>query len=238
MIAVCTTLTTFAMDDPQVWGSWLTNCDEVAASHPDVRYFVAIEIDARGLEPFRPLTDALTDMADRGIRTDWWTYHLDDQRTSVTTANRLRHLTMGQQLCSTYATDEGASHMLFLAADLAPPPDALPKLLAVDHPLVGGHVSTYCQGIDDMTLAEYPAEWDVREQAMTAAFVLIARSLFKVVKWRADGEAGMSDDPAFTHDAMKYHGIRTLVRRDCEGKHYPESIPAIEHRGYDMTVER
>lgn len=236
MIVVATTLTTFAMDDEEVWGSWLLNANEIAASVDDeVVYFCAIETDRRGIEPFAPLIEAM-----RAIDTPafQWTYHLDDGRDTVTTANRLRHLTLGQLICSGYATDAGASHMLFLAADLEPPPDCLPKLLEVDHPLVGGHVSTYCQGIGDPTLAEYPAEWDVREQAMTAAFVLIDRSLFKVVKWRSDPELGMTDDPSFTYDAETFHGVRTLVRRDVVGRHHPESIPPIEGRGYDLSVVR
>jgi len=234
VIAVCSTLTTFAMGDREVWGSWLDNAEAIKASVPDdVLYFCAVEIDARGLDPFIPLLDELSTMD-----ADWWTYHLDDRRTEVTTSNRLRHLTMGQQLASEYATSVGATHMLFLAADLEPPGDCLPKMLEVGHPLVGGHVPTYCQGVNDPTLAEYPAEWDVREQAMTAAFVLIGRELFKAVKWRADPDLGLTDDPCFTHDAMTFHGVRTLVRRDVEGRHHPESIPAVEHRGYDMSVAR
>lgn len=234
MIAVCSTLTTFAMGDREVWGSWLDNAEAIKASVPDeVRYFCAVEIDARGLDPFVPLLDELSTMD-----ADWWTYHLDDRRDRITTSNRGRHLTMGQELCSEYATAEGATHMLFLAADLEPPPDCLPKLLEVDHPLVGGHVSTYCQGVNDPTLADYPAEWDVREQAMTAAFVLIARDLFKPIKWRWDPDLGMTDDPSYTHDAKTFHGVRTLVRRDVIGRHHPESIPAIEGRGYDLEVVR
>lgn len=140
MITVATTLTTFAMASEDTWGSWLINAEAIQASHPDgVSYFCAIETDARGLEPFGPLIDRM-----REVGGSQWTFHLDDGRQSVTTANRLRHITVGQNLCTDAALSAGATHLLFLAADLEPPPDCLPKLLEVDHPLVGGHVPTYC----------------------------------------------------------------------------------------------
>src|SRR5688572_13091831 len=106
-IVVATTLTTFAMDDEEIWGSWLLNSDEIKASHTDVRYFAAVEEDARGLAPFLPLTDRLSGQGD-----EWWTYRLDDGRSSVTTANRLRHLTVGQNLATDYAlSDPACTHL-------------------------------------------------------------------------------------------------------------------------------
>ena len=230
-VVVATTLAAFVMDQDDTWGAWLRNAEAIKASHDDVRYFCAIETDARHLGPFGPLVEALHDLG-----ADWWTYHLDDGRTQVTTGNRIRHLTMGQNLASEYATAAGATHLLFLAADLEPPPDCLPKLLEVDHPLVGGHVPTYC--LDGPMDVGYPASWDVRTHMPTAAFVLIARRLFKQIKWRGDGEEGMTDDPAFHHDARTLHGVEALVRHDCVGRHWPESIGAIETRGHDMEVRR
>jgi hypothetical protein len=242
------------MDDPEIWGSWLLNHQAIRASHPDVRYFAAIEIDARGIEPFVPLLDALST-----IDGDWWTYHLDDRRSTVNTANRLRHLTVGQNLATDFAlSDPACTHMLFLAADLEPPPDTLPKLLELDHPLVGGHVPTYCldgpvanprtvrvpTGASGDWWPEEPAalwpDMDVRVHMASAAFLLIRRDLLRFVRWRWDLDAGMSDDPALHHDARTFHGVETLVRHDVIGRHHPEAIGPIETRfpGIDMTVHR
>jgi len=229
VIVVATTLTHFAMGSPDAWASWLINAEAIRASHPEVRYFAAIETDARGLDPFAPLTDH-PDLDDH------WTYQLDDGRTQVSTANRLRHITMGQNLATDYALSAGATHLLFLAADLEPPADALTKLLELDHPLVGGHVPTYC--LTGPPADGYPAEWDVQVHMATAAFVLIRRDLLQVLRWRWDIDAGYSDDPCLHHDARKFHGVETLVRHDCVGRHHPEHVPPIDRRGYDLTVER
>lgn len=236
-IVVATTLTTFAMDDPDTWGSWLLNAEAIRQSHPDgVAYFCAIETDARGEEPFRPLCDRLS-----GLDGEWWTYHLDDGRIAISTANRLRHLVAGQNFATEYAlADKAVTHMLFLAADLEPPVDALPKLLELDHPLVGGHVPTYCLDGPAVRGAwdDYAGTIDVREHMATAAFVLIRRDLLRYVRWRWDLDAGMSDDPCLHYDARTFHGVETLVRHDCVGIHHPESIGPIESRGHDLTVLR
>jgi hypothetical protein len=251
VITVATTLTGFAMDDPDTWGSWLINAEAIIDSHPQVSYFAAIETDARGLEPFAPLIDRMKE-----IGGNQWQFSLDDGRTSVTTENRLRHITMGQNLCVDAALSAGASHLLFLAADLEPPPDCLPKLLEVDWPIVGGHIPTYCldgpvalrgnrnppTGMSSDFYRNdgepfYPG-MDVRVHMASAAFILLRRDMLNKVRWRWDVDAGRSDDPCMWHDCRTFHGIETLVRHDCVGKHHPESIGPVEHRGHDMTVHR
>lgn len=218
------------MDDPDVWGAWLRTAEELRDSHPDgVTFFAAIEVDARGIAPFTALTARLDDLGG-----EWWTYSLDDGRTAVSTGNRLRHITTGQNLATDYAQTVGASHMLFMAADCEPPADTLPKLLEVKHPLVGGHVSTYC--LTGPAVDGFP--FPVEEHMATAAFVLIARDVFRRLRWRWDADTGMSDDPCLHHDALTLLGIPTYVRHDVVGRHYPDCIPGIEHRGYDLHVER
>lgn len=233
MILVGTTLAAFVMDQEDTWSAWLRNAEEIQASHPDgVTYFAAIETDARGLAPFAPLLDRLAE-----IGGEHWTFSLDDGRTEVTTANRLRHITAGQNLATDRAcSSPDCTHLLFLAADLEPPADCLPRLLALDHPLVGGHCGTY--GLTGPSVAGYPPEWDVRAHMATAAFVMLGRPVFNAIRWRWDLDAGMSDDPCLHHDARTLLGIETLVRHDVVGVHWPQTIPAIEDRGHDRTVVR
>lgn len=242
MIVVATTLCAFAMDDRDTWGAWLRNAEAIRESHPDgVTFFAAIEVDGRGIGPFSPLIDRLQQLGG-----EWWEYTLDDGRTSVTTANRLRHITMGQNLATDYACSVGALHMLFMAADCEPPADAIPKLAGLNWPIVGGHVPTYCldgpREEASMTGTRLdvpvPAGADVRRHMASAAFIMLRRDLFTKLRWRWDIDAGMSDDPCMHHDALTLLGIPTYVRHDVVGRHYPECIGAVETRGHDLSVQR
>lgn len=251
-VLVGTTLAAFAMDDPDIWKSWLRNAEDMAGWADGVHFFAALELDARGYEPFHPLMDELVILnnggSDAGIGFDYFGYTLDDGRTKVTTNNRLRHITMGQNLVTDYACSRpDVTHLLFMAADCMPPGNAIPKLVEMDWPIVGGHVPTYCldgppvrrtDGCDTLTDHTFPIEWDVREHMATAAFILLRRDLFTKLRWRWDLEEGMTDDPCMHHDALHLLGVPTYVRHDVVGRHYPEVIPAIEHRGYDLTVTR
>jgi hypothetical protein len=231
VIVVATTLTTYAMAEEGTWGSWLATADGLREHSPEpVVFFAAIETDGRGMEPFESLTARLED-----LKGAWWQFSLDDGRKVIDTPGRLRHITTGQGLCSTYASDTGASHLLFMAADCRPPDDAIPKLLELDWPLVGGEVSTYC--LSGEPVPDYP--FPVEEHMPTAAFVLIRRDVFKVVRWRVDGERGMSDDPCYYDDVWRFFGVRGRVRKDVCGQHWPPAIGPIERRypNRDMSVQ-
>lgn len=228
----------FATDQRDTYAAWLYNAqgmlEHAQRDGIDLRFFAALQVDARGEGPFQDTLLAYTreaGLADSYF--EYWTYSLDDGRTEVTTANRLRHLTVGQNLATRYSLDAGCSHMLFLAADCAPPGDAIPKLLELDHPIVGGEVTTYC--LHGEPVPGYP--FPVQSHMATAAFVMLRRDLLKRVHWRYDVDSGMTDDPCLHADALAL-GYPTYVRKDCIGKHYPESIGAIETRGHDMRVYR
>lgn len=249
-IYVCTTLAAYVCDDPDTSLSWLKNAEALAVDADAlgyaVEYFVAIETDGRGMEPFAELLAAMAALELRvethtrvqDFRVNHFTFSLDDGRTEVTTSNRLRHLTMGQNICSEYAYNEGAQFMLFLAADLEPDPATFSKLIALNHPLTGGHVSTY--GLDGPVVPKFiPSHRNlVRSHMATAAYVLLRRDALRVLRWRVDGEMGMTDDPCLHHDAREFHGWETYVHHGCIGRHWPECIPAIELRGHDMKVVR
>lgn len=230
MIVIGATLTTFATGRPETCLSWLDTAEELQTSHPaGVRFFAALEVDARGVEPFQPLVDRLA-----ALDGEFFTFTYDDHRTQVTTHNRLSHICAGRNIVTDYAQGNGVSHILFLDADMRPPGNCLPKLLELDHPLVGGEVPTY--GLRGPTVDRYP--FPVQEHWNTAGFLLAARSVFRFVRWRWDGDAGMSDDPCYAHDAREFLGVPTYVRKDVVGAHWPAAIPAIEQRGYDTRVIR
>lgn len=255
MIVVGATMTGFATGRRESCLSWLESAEELAASHPDgVRFFAALELDARGLEPFALVLERLAQLGG-----EYWTYTLDDGRTEVTTGNRLGHICAGRNLITDYALGAGASHILYLDADMCPPADALPKLLELRHPLVGGEVPTYAlsgptvhghhtchpeawhrgrsaREVASCSWEAYP--FPVQQHMNTAGFLLVAREVFRRLRWRWDMDAGMSDDPCYHADARDHLGVETYVRKDCIGRHWPESIPPLEGRGYDLRVIR
>lgn len=232
-IVVATTLAAFAMDNPDTWGAWLYSAQAIKAdaqqARKSIKFFAAIELDARGLEPFASLLDKLQE-----LDAEYWTYTLDDGRTEVTTGNRLRHLTMGQNLVSEYATSNGMEWMLFLAADCRPPDDVFTKLLEMDHPIVGPEIRTYC--LSGPVVHEFP--FPVQQHMISAACIFIHRSIFKQLRWRVDPDLGMTDDPSYAHDAKNMLGYNSYVRKDIFAQHYPESIGGIETRGHDLKVHR
>ena len=230
MILVGTTLAAFVMDQPDTWEPWLRNAAAVrehAAPH-EVRYFAAIEVDARGLEPFGPLLDALAEVGG-----EWFTYSLDDGRTEVTTGNRLRHITMGQNIVTDYAVAVGAEYLLFMAADCQPPDDVVPRMIEMGHPLVAPNIPTYCLTGPIVPWFPYP----VMDVMASAACVFIHRDVFRRLRWRWDPQDG-SDDPCYHKDAIDLLGVRTYVRQDVTARHFPEAVGPIEGRGHNMEVVR
>jgi hypothetical protein len=234
-IVVGTTLAAFAMEDKEIWASWVANAERVRAYGKsvgaDVGYFAALEVDARGTAPFAPLVARL-DQLD-GV---YWHWRLDDGRTAVTTANRLRHITLGQNLAVEHANATGADWLLFLAADVEVPDDVIPKLLELDHPLCGPEIPTY--GLTGPSVDRY--DFPVEEQLISAGAIFVRRDVFKVLRWRYDLELGMSDDPAYRHDAATLLGVPSYVRKDCVARHHPEVIGPVETRypARDMKVYR
>jgi hypothetical protein len=228
MILIGTTLAAFSMSQKESWSSWLSNADQVKQSYDGgVEYFAAIEVDARGIEPFAPLVEELN-----RINATYFTFSLDDGRTEVTTSNRLRHITTGRNIVSDYAMCLDASHLLYLDADLAIPDDTLPKLLEMNHPLVGGNVPAYCLGGPVVSSYPFPVEahWN------TAGFLLAEKRVYSKLKWRY--EPWVTDDPCFAADAKELLGVETYVRKDLRGMHWPPILTALENRPYDRTVVR
>lgn len=236
MIVVGTTLHAYVMDNIDHWGSWMRNAEKVKEEYQhfgnwtDVKYFAAIQIDSRGLEPFGPFLKRLEE-----IGGEFWTYSLDDGRTEVTTKNRIRHITVGQNLVNDYAMSiPSCTHMLFLAADTMPPNDILPKMLEMNHPLCAPYITTY--GLRGPRVDKY--SFPVMNAMASAAAIFIGREVFSGIRWRWDMDKNMSDDPCFHHDALHYLKIPTYVREDCQAQHFPISVGAIETRGHDMKVHR
>jgi hypothetical protein len=236
MIVVGTTLAAFVMDQEDSWGSWMKNAEAVREEYQrfgnfsDVKYFAAIQIDARGIEPFKPFIEKL-----ESIGGEYWTYSLDDGRTKVNMFNRLRHITVGQNIVVDYAQSHAdCTHLLFMAADCMPPDDIMPRMLEMNHPLVAPYITTY--GLRGPKVDKY--DYPVMDAMASAAAIFIARDVFTKIRWRWDLDTNMSDDPCYHHDAKTLLGIPTYVRTDVLAKHFPESVGAYEFRGHNLDVIR
>jgi hypothetical protein len=217
------------MHSPDIWGSWMRNAEQVRENSPEpVEYFAAIQIDARGMEPFTPFVERLN-----SIGGQHWTYMFDDGRTSVTMTNRLRHLTLGQNICTEYSVATRASHMLFMAADCMPPDDIMPRMLEMNHPLCAPYIRTY--GLVGPNISNYP--FPVMDAMASAACIFINSDVFRRLRWRSDYEHG-SDDPCYHRDAKELLNIPTHVRKDVFAKHFPEAIGSYEARGFNTEVIR
>lgn len=228
MIVMGTTLAAFVMDQEDTWASWIRNIEAIRANtDQEVKVFAAIEVDGRGIEPFEPLLERLD-----AIGGEYWTYSLDDGRTEVTTKNRLRHITTGQNLVTDYSVSTHADWLLFMAADCMAPDDIIPRMLELDHPFVAPFISTYCLIGPDIKVNGYPC----MDVMASAACMMIRRDIFKRLRWRWDYEDG-SDDPCYYKDAQELLGVKTVVRKDVEARHFPEAVGAIETRGHDMSVK-
>lgn len=241
-VLVATTLAAYVMDQADTWSAWLRDAEAIRESNPDgVDFFAAIEVDARGLKPFGPLLTRLDELAAHvhGMAFHW-TYRLDDGRTEVTTGNRLRHITFGQNLANDAACSGDYSHLLFVAADCSPPADVLPRLIEVKQHVVAAHSPTY--GLPARRIVDSPyvlGTWlNPETLCFSAACVMLDREAFRKLRWRWDADAGMSDDPCLQHDAWHNHNWQVYVRGDVVTRHYPECIPGIEHRGHDRRVVR
>lgn len=236
MIVIGCTLTTYALLDRRrsfLWDAWLRNAEQIQQTHePGVRYFCAIQMDSRGKELFKPLTDRLD-----AIGGEYWFYTLDDGRTRVTGENRGRHLCTGLGLVADYATATGATHWLRLESDTEAPLDVLPKLLEVDNGIAAAACSTYFR-YDWPKIQTEP--FPLIGPPFTAVCVLLQRRLFKQLKWRWDPDLNTTDDPSLTHDALELLGVQTLTRLDCVAQHNPPAIGPIDTRfpGLDMSVQQ
>jgi hypothetical protein len=217
---------------------WLLHAEALRESHPDgVDFFCAIEVDARGLEPFGALLNRLDDLG--GV---YWTFSIDkapgfDGPQEITSGDRLVRICTGRNLAAEYALQGAYSHVLYLDTDTEPPPDALPKLLEVDRPVVFGHVPTYC--LDGEWISKLPG--DCRAHWSSAGFVLVKRAVLRYVRWGWDRDTGTTDDPTFARDAeligrALHLDWSPVTRHDCEGRHWPPSIAPLELRGVDRSM--
>lgn len=227
VILVSTTTASYKMaTDRGYWSSWFDNAEAVMASVEDeVVYYAALEVDGRGLEPFR---EFIIRMEEIGGVVETWSY--DDGSTVMETGNRLVRICTGQNFGTHHAMNRrDCTHVLFAATDVVMPDNTLPLLLEMDWPICGLNIPTYC--LDGPRREDLAGcfGWDVRTHMQSAALLLVERQVFTKLRWRVDWDANMTDDPCYHADAQRL-GWETLVRHDVQAGHYPTAVGPMEGR--------
>jgi hypothetical protein len=264
-IVVGTTMTGFAAARHETSLRWLDTAEKLTErTDLTLLFYAALEVDNRAIRPFLDggVLHRLTDLD--GTYGTYQLGGPVFNREQVTSGNRYTHICTGRNLVAEHARGHNADYVLYLDADMRPPAGAIDRLLEMRHPLVGGNVPTYClsghrvvgrracdhghtpRQHDQMRASQlaaagcaaepYPKEWDVRAHMNTAGFLLAHRNVYSRLTWRWDGQAGMTDDPCYHRDAIDLLGVDTHVRHDLVGSHWPEAIPPLEERGYDLRI--
>ncbi len=145
---------------------------------------------------------------------------------------RLAGIVGARNMCIEYAMQTDASHLLFIDADIIPPVDIIPKMLAVEHDAVAGLVHgrgahAACPYIFGEKRRFHKDGYELIEvEHANIGFTMISRRLFQAVRMRwgtshyPDGRVNMtSDDPAFHLDCFLKFGQWPYIRTDVVGSH-------------------
>jgi hypothetical protein len=226
-----------AADDPAESQSWLVNAEALIqtskeAGH-EVWVFATLETDARGLEPFKSLLEALNAVAG-----SYWKFNIDLDDEQISGSTRLPRICAGRNLLQHRALmDLGTTHLLFLDSDVVVPADSINRLVALDHPLTGGHLPQYCLGGPVVRVPQH----NIQEHWTSAGFLMATRDVIRQVGWSIDPDGGMTDDPHYAHVAERLGFGKTWVDHQLIGVHRPHKpgfLYPVERRGHNLKVYR
>jgi hypothetical protein len=230
--------------------SWISEAKSIMEKFPNTKWFAALELDSRGLEPFGDVISAL-----REVNGDYWTYSINDMEPKVTSSNRWIRIETGRNLVREFAQriritsghhwgedcselNHGVvnySAVLYVDSDIKLTADIVEKILEVDRPLVGANVGEY--GLTGPTVCTNP---QIQEHWTTAGCLLVNAPAFYDLPWYHNAYLNLSDDPSFQSMAerlLRREGVENLdttygmtwVRKDINARHEGRLI-AIEDR--------
>lgn len=230
--------------------SWLENSKQIIEKFPNVKFFAALELDNRGLEPFERLINLLKE-----VNGDFWTYTINDMESSVTSSNRWIRIETGRNLIREFAqrlrktsghhwgedcTEENVGivnydAILYVDSDMVLTTEIIEKLFEVDHPIVSADVPAY--GLKGKAVSTNPR---IEEHWNTAGMLLVNSPAFYDLPWYHNSYLNLSDDPTFQSMAerlkvrvglenLDYTYGMTWVRKDIKAEHKGQLLP-IENR--------
>lgn len=181
---------------------------------------------------------------EENIYIDTWKWHTYEGSSWRSTPRfdqdqaRLASIVTARNMCIEFAMQTGASHLLFIDADIIPPLDIIPKMLEVGEDAVCGLVNgrgthsslQYIFG----EKREYVNEKGIRLKEVEHAnigYTMLSKRLFNQIRFRygvseyPDGRNhSVSDDPAFHLDAFIKFGKWPVIRMDVVGRHVGELL--------------
>jgi hypothetical protein len=141
---------------------------------------------------------------------------------------RLRQIATARNMCIDYALLTGASHLLFIDADVIPPTDVIPKLMSLKRGLVGGIVPgrgchkdlKYIFGEEREFSTGSAQVLEVRHG--TCGCMMIERRVFDRIRFRYSIDQGLSEDPAYALDVQERFGEKMWLHKGVVCEHVGE----------------
>lgn len=233
--------------------AWLANAEAMVEHYGkdhEIEFFLGREVDGRGGKPYFLLSERIARLRERGFTFTIWNFVIDDGAKEFESGNRLFRICTGRNAAHEFAMVNGFDAILFLDTDILPDADCIPKLLEIEHPIVGGNVGAYCMTGPEVPPGHYglrvepedffgtvPEGAEVQQHWNTAGFLLVRRKVFTNLAWHYNLDTGCTDDPTFQGDAVKLGFGQTWVRHDVNGSHVEPLVP-VEARDADRTYYR
>lgn len=215
---------------------WISDIEKIRTKFKNATFFVALEIDSRGLNEYGDFIEEL-----KSLNIDFWTYSINDGEDIVTSGNRWIRIETGRNLVRERAQrlrriegnhwGEEVQQMswvnydavLYVDSDVYLTCEILEKLLEIDHYMVSADVPIYC--LSGPVVNENPR---VEEYWNTAGLLLVNAPQYYDLPWYSNRYLNMSDDPTFQYLAKRLYGSFTWVRKDIQAQHKP--VGPVENR--------
>ena len=217
--------------------AWITYAKEIKEMFPNVEYFAALELDHRGIEPYKEFIDIL-----KSINAKYWTYSINDFETTVDSNNRWIRIETGRNLVREYAQrgqrvqlesgDIGIVHneaILYVDSDIIMRSEVIQAMFEVDRAMVGVNVPAY--NLSGFPINSHPR---LEEHWTTAGALLVNAPACWDLPWYHNIHMGLSDDPTFQYLGARLYG-QTWVRKDFHVDHVGRLV-AVEHRNIPNRV--
>ena len=213
----------------------------IALTHPDVEIYLNIETD--NIANFDPVFDLLKASGKK--------FHYDIWKSESSWAAkpafdqdqaRLHPICIGRNMSIQAAMTLGATHIFQVDADVMVPPDSVERLLKIGRPLAGGVVPGRGAHGHVQYVSHIKGNWNGYTECeyATCGFVLIARELFSLLKFRSgphnrERHIMLSEDPAYGTDAHDLLGFPWwTLDMNLKAKHWDDPVKPLTN---DQTAQ-
>lgn len=225
--------------------SWIEDIVNIRSKFSNARFFVALELDKRGIDPYINFIELI-----KGLDIDYWTYSINDFEQEVSFRNRWIRIETGRNLIREFAQRKRVitghhwgedtqkdnynvvnyDAVLYVDSDMLLKVEHVEKMFEVDRPLVGINVPEY--GLHGKLINENPR---IEEHWNTAGMLLVNAPAYYELIWGHNAFLNYSDDPAFQHISEKIGWGQTWVRKDINANHKGQLVE-VENRNIPNRI--